>query len=212
MKNNIIRQDPIMKKMLLLAGVASVFTFNANAFDFNPYLAARAKYALADNSVSTNAVKVNMDKDLFGGSAALGIRAPFSYGAVRLEAEYTRTADAKKRFHEGDRAKLRTQALMFNAYYDFRTCSAFTPYISAGLGGARMKLSAGEKSIHQTELAWQLGLGVSYKINEHFAADLGYRYIDYGNFSDYLGLEEKAGKTKVEAHANEFLLGVRYSF
>ena len=200
-----------MKKMLLLAGVASVFAFNANAFDFNPYLAAKFKYAITDNSVEANGVKKSMDKDLAGGSAALGVKIPFANNAFRLEAEYTRTADAKKTFGEGRdsvQAKLRSQALMFNAYCDFYTKTPFTPYVSAGLGGARTKLSADDKAIHQTELAWQLGFGVAYEINEHFTADLGYRYIDYGEFSDYLDGE----RTKAETKASEILLGVRYTF
>ncbi|MBQ9271317.1 MAG: porin family protein [Alphaproteobacteria bacterium] len=198
-----------MKKMLLLTGVASVFALNAQAFEFNPYLAVKAKYAFTDYSVTTDAAKYSMDKDLFGGSGILGVKFPFACGAFRAEAEYTRTNDAKKNI--GDiRAELRTQALMFNAYYDFNTKTSFTPYVGFGLGGARMKLSGGDRAIHQTELAWQLGLGVAYEINEHFTADLGYRYIDYGDFSDYLIVGEN--KTKVEAKANEIMLGIRYTF
>lgn len=200
-----------MKKMLLLAGVASVFAFNANAFDFNPYLAAKVKYAITENSVTVDHGRYNLDKDLLGGSGALGVKLPFTNGAVRVEAEYTRTDDAKKTFRgeEGNaRAELRVQALMFNAYYDFNTKTPLSPYVTAGLGGSRMKLSAGEKAIHQTELAWQVGFGVSYEFNEHFAADLGYRYIDYGDFSDYIN----GDSTKVESKANEIALGVRYTF
>ena len=213
-----------MKKMLLLAGVASVFALNANAFEFNPYLSAKLKYAITDNSVTTDAGKFSINKDLFGGSGALGVKFPFEFGAVRVEAEYTRTADADKTFHgekESLKAELRTQALMFNAYYDFNTNTAFTPYVGFGLGGARMKLSVGDQAIHQTELAWQVGLGVSYKICENLSADLGYRYIDYGDFSDRFVKENRISKRKVEtisqkarveSKANEIMLGVRYTF
>lgn len=202
-----------MKKMLLLAGVASVFAFNAQAFEFSPYLSAKVKYAITDSSASADNVKINLDKDLLAGSGALGVKVPFAGGALRAEAEYNRTADAEKTFTFGDastKAELRVQALMFNAYYDFVTCTPFTPYIGGGLGGARLKLSAGNQAIHQTELAWQLGFGVAYEFNKHFAADLGYRYIDYGDFSDYLRGAEN--KVKVESKANEIMLGVRYTF
>lgn len=213
-----------MKKMLLLAGVASVFAVNANAFDFNPYLSAKIKYAITENSYTIPTGKYNMDKDLLGGSGALGFRFPLANSAFRIEAEYTRTNDAKKTFRgeQNDvKAELRAQALMFNAYYDFYTKTPFTPYISAGLGGARLKLSKEDQAIHQTELAWQLGFGVSYEINEHFAADFGYRYIDYGQFSDYFVKEThptkatteiESTRAKVESHANEIMLGVRYIF
>lgn len=213
-----------MKKMLLLAGVASVFAFNANAFEFNPYLSAKIKYAITENSVTVDPGKYNMDKDLLGGSGAIGFRFPFANSALRVEAEYTRTDDAKKTFRgeQNDiKAELRAQALMFNAYYDFYTKTPFTPYISAGMGGARLKLGTEEQAIHQTEFAWQLGFGVSYEINEHFAADFGYRYIDYGTFSDYFihenqiskhEVEVESHRARVESHANEIMLGVRYIF
>ena len=197
-----------MKKMLLLAGVASVFAFNANAFEFSPYLSAKAKYAFTDNSVSVANDKHSIDKNLFGGSAALGLRFPFcNHSALRIEAEYNRTADAKKTFHDDvieGQGKVRVQALMFNAYYDISTKTPFTPYIGAGMGGARLKYSQGDRAIHQTEFAWQVGLGVSYEFNSHLSADLGYRYVDYGKFSE--------NKTEVEAKANEIMLGLRYTF
>lgn len=197
-----------MKKMLLLAGVASVFAFNANAFDFSPYLSAKAKYAITENSVDSAVAKRNIDKDLFGGSGAIGLRVPFcNKSAFRIEAEYNRTADAKKTFsYEGLKSKgeLRVQALMFNAYYDFATGTHLTPYVGAGMGGARLKYSEHEKAIHQTELAWQLGFGVAYDFNSHWSADLGYRYIDYGKFKSH-GVE-------VESKANEIMLGARYTF
>ncbi|MBR1825014.1 MAG: porin family protein [Alphaproteobacteria bacterium] len=211
-----------MKKMLLLAGVASVFALNANAFEFNPYLSAKVKYAITDNSITTEAGKKSLDKDLFGGSGALGVKFPFANSAVRVEAEYVRTADAKKTFHdEKAKSELRVQGLMFNAYYDFYTKTPFTPYVSAGMGGARMKYSTDLGAIHQTEFAWQLGFGVAYEINEHFAADLGYRFIDYGDFSNSFvehnqvsktKTENVYHKTKVESQANEIMLGLRYTF
>lgn len=200
-----------MKKMLLLAGVASVFAFNANAFDFNPYLSAKVKYAFTDSSVNVDSQKFSLDKDLIGGSGALGVKFPFASGAFRIEAEYTRTDDAKKKFrgeNQDERAELRVQALMFNAYYDFSTNTPLSPYVTAGMGGARMKFSAGDEAIHQTELAWQLGFGVSYEFCEHLSADLGYRYINYGEFSDDVYGE----RTKVKSQANEIALGVRYTF
>lgn len=214
-----------MKKLLLLAGVASVFAFNANAFEFNPYLSAKLKYAITENSVTVEHNKQNIDKDLIGGSGALGVKFPFTNSAFRIEAEYTRTDDAKKTFSGAEddiTAELRVQALMFNAYYDFYTKTPFTPYISAGLGGARLKLGTQDQAIHQTELAWQLGFGVSYEINDHFAADLGYRYIDYGSFSDYFVKENRSiskhevktisTRAEVESKANEIMLGIRYIF
>ena len=37
--------------------------------------------------------------------------------------------------------KIKTHAYMLNAYYDFETCTKFTPYIGAGIGYAKTKIA-----------------------------------------------------------------------
>ena len=229
-----------MKKTLLLAGVACLFASQAQAFNINPYVSAKLKYSMMDNSykfdetyrsidgeVYNSAETVSVDDNVFGGNVALGLKAPLNYGALRTEIEYTRNGDAKKSHTDewGDKyeTKLESQAFLFNAYYDFDTHTAFTPYFGGGLGFARIKGSLNwdeypedSGSEKHTNFAWQLGAGVAYNINEHVALDLGYRYMNYGDFDkssldkDEWGTEED--KVKIESEAHEIMLGLRYTF
>lgn len=229
-----------MKKTLLLAGVACLFATQAMAFNVNPYVSAKLKYSMMDNSWKSSEADrlvneevynfeetIDVDDKVFGGSIALGLKAPLNYGALRTEIEYSHNGDAKKSHtdEEGDKfeTKLESQAVLFNAYYDFDTHTAFTPYVGGGLGFARLKGSVkwdefpeDNGNMKNTNFAWQLGAGVAYNINEHVALDLGYRYIDYGDFDksssygyDWGTLEKK---DKIESKAHEIMLGLRYTF
>lgn len=70
---------------------------------------------------------------------------------------------------------------MLNAYYDFRNDSAFTPWVSAGIGYARIHQkttgistwdyeygSSGRESLSRSgsadNFAWSLGAGVRYDV------------------------------------------------
>lgn len=231
-----------MKKILLLAGVACLFSAQAGAESFilNPYISARAKYSFMDNNTTFKAyrtykdgstrnesAKDSTDDNVFGGSFALGLRTQLIYGALRNEFEYTRNADAKKSHTESDgekyESKLKSEAFMFNTYYDIETNSPITPYIGAGLGVSRLKYSESypnmpeeNGSLKHSNFAWQVGAGVAYDINRNLALDLGYRYMDYGHFNktetDNNEERDKTEKIKVESKAHEILLGLRYTF
>ena len=79
--------------------------------------------------------------------------------------------------------------LMLNAYYDFRNDSAFTPWVSAGIGYARIHQkttgistwdyeygSSGRESLSRSgsadNFAWSLGAGVRYDVTPDIALDL----------------------------------------
>ena len=122
-----------MRKVLLLASVVCFAASTASAFEFNPYVAARAKYAFARNEVKVTGTlsgKDKLNKDVFGGSIAAGTTWNLMNGDFRFELEYTKNADAKK-----DGGKVKTQGVLFNVYYDFDLQNMpVKPYVSAGLG------------------------------------------------------------------------------
>ena len=201
-----------MRKVLLLAGIACFAAANASAFDFNPYIAAKAKYAFARNEAKMTGSFEGKDKlndEVWGGSIAAGNIFNVINGDFRLEIEYTKNADAKK-----DGAKIKTQGLLFNAYYDFdlRTAIPVTPYVGVGLGWGRTEISGTGKSTKETGAAMQIGAGINYKIFDRTNIDFGYRYITYGDFDK----EYRAGivyeKVDYKPRAHELLLGVRYEF
>jgi len=198
-----------MRKVLLLASAACFAATTASAFEFNPYVAAKAKYVLARHEVkATGSVegKAKLHDDIWGGSIAVGDTYNLLNGDFRFEVEYTKNADAKK-----EDVKIKTQAVLFNVYYDFdlKTTIPVKPYVGLGIGWGRTEIEHGVK---ESGASAQIGAGVNYQINEHLALDLGYRYMTYGDFDK----EYRSGivyvKEEYKPRAHEILLGVRYAF
>jgi len=71
---------------------------------------------------------------------------------------------------------------LLNAYYDFKNSSAFTPYITGGVGGYHMRIKTGEfgrraSGENDLDFAWQVGAGLNYKLDDRISFDLRYRYF-----------------------------------
>jgi len=201
-----------MQKVLLLAGVACFAATTASAFDFNPYISAKAKYAFARNEIKATGSFEGKDKindDLWGGSVAVGTIYNLMNGDFRFELEYTKNADAKDKNN-----KVKTQGVLFNVYYDFdlKTTVPVKPYVGVGLGWGQTKLDYRTKHIKDDGASMQIGAGVNYKINENIALDLGYRYITYGDFDEEYHVGPFYEKIEYRPRAHEILLGVRYEF
>lgn len=104
---------------------------------------------------------------------------------------------------------LKTWLLMANAYYDFDlSWRKLTPFVTAGLGfashegqianGAGTSINASDDAL---ALAWQVGGGLKYRVNDDMALTGGYRYlgttdleldaynIDYSSHEIRFGLE-----------------------
>lgn len=202
-----------MKKVLLLASAVCFATANVSAFEFNPYIAAKAKYAFSRNEVKVTGVnegKVKYNDDVWGGSLAVGNTYNVANGDFRLELEYTKNGDAEK-----NNTKVKTQGVLLNVYYDFNlnNFASLKPYVGAGLGWGRSEFKAPRWSVKDNGVSMQIGAGVNYKICEHTSIDLGYRYITYGDFDkEYRIPGVTYEKVDYKPRAHEILLGVRYEF
>lgn len=211
-----------MKKLLtisvLSAVVASGFTV-AHAQDFDQYLSAKAVLNHVNNKFEGQVKDVDGEdsgsfkksKNVGGFHLAYGAIFPVGDNNVRAEIEYGYNGKVKVS-DEDSKSETKSQALMLNGYYDFNTGTAFTPYVGAGIGYARLKntLSDEELSISKSKgnFAWQVGAGVSYAVNSNVAVDLSYRFMDYGKVTHKVS----EGEGKVKQRGNEFNLGVRYTF
>lgn len=198
-----------MNKVLLLAGAACFISASASAFDFNPYVAARAKYNIAQNEVKVTGLiddKVKVHDNMFGGSIAVGTVHPVTTGDFRFELEYTKNQDAKKHG-----AKVKTQGALFNVYFDLNlnTSIPVKPYATVGLGWGQAKWGDESK---KSGTAAQIGFGASYKLCEKSAVDLGYRYITYGDYDKTYKFGHSSYKEEYKPHSHELLLGFRYHF
>jgi len=95
--------------------------------------------------------------------------------------------------------KVKQDSLMFNLLYDFDINKKnITPYIGAGIGASKTKLSAKQLDTPQSNLSnrdasfdeysdvnfsWNLVAGINYDIAEKAVIGLGYRYTDAGKIS-----------------------------
>ena len=86
-----------------------------------------------------------------------------------------------------------------NAYVDLGTWWCMTPFIGAGIGGARVAFNnftdqgianngfgalpglAFGDNVTKWNFAWALHAGVAYKVTPNFTVELAYRYLDMGN-------------------------------
>jgi opacity protein-like surface antigen len=86
-----------------------------------------------------------------------------------------------------------------NAYVDLGTWWCITPFIGAGIGGARVSIAnftdagianqgggalpslALADSVAKWNFAWALHAGVAYNVSPNFTVELAYRYLDMGN-------------------------------
>lgn len=203
-----------MNKILLLAGVAALFATNANAADVNPYIGAKLKYVDMSSDAKLGDT-FDIDDKVLGGSVAIGVSTAVKGGAVRAELEYNKNEDAEKTHtvsamgvNFNGKLKVESQSLMLNGYYDIDTGTKFTPYVGAGIGYAKIKGSLSvlgiSESIDDNNFAWQIGAGASYALTNNVSVDAGYRYVDYGDFTE--------DEVKLDTSAHELYIGARYTF
>ncbi len=89
--------------------------------------------------------------------------------------------------------------VLANAYVDLGTWWNVTPFIGAGVGGARVAINgftdqgianngAGAQpglaygaNVAKWNLAWAVHAGLAYQVTPHFTVELAYRYLDMGD-------------------------------
>ena len=155
-------------------------------------------------------------------------KAKFSPSINKVTVEFdgnSETIDAPEGISSFFINELRTQSLMFNAYYDFKNTSKFTPYVSAGAGVTRVKNTQTLNPQFSEEVnlglsdtsnsfTWSAGAGVAYKVTENVALDLAYRYVDAGEieFKNSVAQEDAKLKSTADLTSHDYSLGIRYNF
>lgn len=139
----------------------------------------------------------------------LGAALGYNFGSTRLEGEVAyQKADEDKANDTsvtwnatGD---ISTLSFLVNGYYDFTNSSAFTPYLSAGLGFAKIELDDVDYNADDTVFAYQVGAGVGYALSKNVTLDAKYRYFATSD-------AEFEFETRDFASHN-LLLGIRINF
>lgn len=200
----------IYKTVLMILAIATFFVANNAAAECDGfYLAGRggfAKFKIEDSrsGVTQSVSDYVADKKRFMASGALGYR----YKHFRGELEYIWRRKNTETIVNISDGRFESQSYMFVVYYDFFPYSWFTPFVNAGAGYTKNKLSIRNKTVARTFTAkgdnftWSLGAGLSAKITNRLNLDLGYRYYDMGDLSLF------NGKTNVTDQ--EVYLGLRY--
>jgi opacity protein-like surface antigen len=209
-----------MKKHLLITSVCVlVFFFSAPGYSAEGlYVSGNIGFAMASDSDLTDStvpgVTVNTEFDT---GLALGAALGYNFNRFRVEGEISYQKNDIDKIGSpgvildptGDAVAL---SFLVNGYYDFINSSAFTPYISAGLGFAQVEfnnldisgLGFSSSSDKDTVFAYQIGIGVGYAVTEKVTIDVKYRYFDTED-SEY-------DTTEAEFASNNFIFGVRINF
>ena len=206
-----------MKKMLLATTalvMGMALASRAEAECNGLYLGLRSGVTMYDYSDKSDSIGFDDDKlgkNRFMLSGAIGYR--YDYYRTELEYIWRDNSKWKMSFNGGGNSQsFKTRSIMWNHYVDFRPFSAWSPYLSAGLGFTKMQYNSFTYTAAQsydnnewfnhkpTRLTWALGGGVTVKVTNRINVDAGYRYYDIGSF----GHEDVT--------LQEFYGGLRYVF
>lgn len=160
-------------------------------------------------------------KDAFNSGFATDIAAGYNFGMFRLEAEvgYQRNEINKVTIcYKGSCGSGNSSADasafsgLANVYIDFVNRSPLTPYISGGIGVARIDANdfreggtlIGNGSTNGEVFAYQAGVGLAFAINQHLAIDLKYRY--------FATTDLDVANGKYTFQSNNIYCGFRYNF
>jgi len=163
---------------------------------------------------TTYAVDLEFDTGFF-----INVAPGYDFGDFRLESEFAYQVNNIDKINqslnipgvgsESDSSKVNggdvtNLSLLFNGYYDFLKGSAVRPYITAGIGVARVNAQVEGDDDTDSVFAYQVGVGLSYNMSENVALDFGYRYFATSDI-DVSGLE-------LSNSSHSLLLGARYDF
>lgn len=208
-----------MKQKLLViscCALPALFTSAAHSAD-GLYLGANIGVAMMSDSDISGADVPGGSELSYDSGLALGGAVGYRYGDMRIEGEVAYQQNDVDEFSSGGRnfqgdGDVDGIALLVNGYYDFTNSTAFTPYISAGLGAAKVSINdfnyagSGDSNFDEddTVFAYQIGLGVGYAVHENFVIDLKYRY--------FATADPEFDDVEAEIASHNILLGFRYNF
>lgn len=212
-----------MRDILLITAIALIPTIGYSADIF--YGKALVGYGInPHNKLTIQNRKESITLDSKGKGKLGSIAVGFGYNIrdnVRGDLElYADDGIISKKQIKNNTVKsaVQTYAGFLNAHYDFKNNTNCTPFISAGVGYAAntVKINTKHKSYDDTTkgIAYQVGLGASYRITPKVSAEVSYRYIDKGLKTHIMPANKnmliKTDKSSGQLHA--VLIGTRVSF
>lgn len=185
-----------MKKYLLLAGVASIMSFNANAMEMEmkPYVGLDYVYSMMDTDKLDGANVVDENLNAYAISAGMKMHKNFG-----VEAFFQQTEEGKKHYKGAEvKDKYHAYGVDMIGYMPLGCDEKVELLGSLGLGYYDTEVKAlGEKETDDA-WGWRLGAGAQYNFTENMAGRVMVRYADV----DIEGIDNIVDLTA----------GVRYSF
>lgn len=203
------------KNLVVFSGCALALLLSSPAYcaeaDTGLYVSGNLGLAMPRDSDATDSgvsgLTLNTSYDT---GWALGAALGHNFGNTRLEGEVAyQKADEDKTSFAGvtldSTWDISALSFLANGYYDFTNSSAFTPYLSAGLGFAKVKWAGDGESADDTVFAYQVGAGVGYALSKKVTLDAKYRYFATSDpkFFDTV---------KMDFASHNLFLGVRVNF
>jgi OmpA-OmpF porin, OOP family len=104
--------------------------------------------------------------------------------------------------------EMKAYSFLVNGYYDIVHGKKFVPYITAGIGAAKVDADVNHIAhVDDIGLAYQVGVGLAYHISDNWHIDMKYRYFGVADV-DGFGLDN----TNPGFATNNVFLGLRYRF
>lgn len=225
-----------MKRIMALAALFMVLAMPAMsaAEGYGFYLAPKFLMSIQDTGTTSRSSSLagsglsSYSQFTLGGALAAGYDFwPQQMLPLRVELEFALRGNSEKSWYDLGthvnevKGVWNNSTLFANAFWDFHNDTDFTPYVGAGIGlafnytGYDFTTNWGQKIAvddRQTNLAWNVGAGISYNINDMIAVDASYRFVGlgYNEVSGYSnGYKFEVGN---EPYNNEFMLGLRFTF
>jgi opacity protein-like surface antigen len=203
-----------MKKLLMFVLACSIIIcFTTTAYSEGMYVGGSLGTAnLSDTNVSSGSELMTLESDMgWVGALAWGYKFRNKFRAEGELAYQKNDASTITYTHLNVDGDVTRMSIMANGYYDFENTSRFTPFVMAGIGGAKVEANDlnvpgehGKVDDNDQGFAYQLGLGVAYGVNDAMDVDLGYRYFDASDLS-FSGAD-------ADYQSHNVYVGLRYSF
>jgi len=117
-------------------------------------------------------------------------------------------------------AKMSAWSVLLNGYLDLGSWYRVSPYIGAGVGAARVRVSDFQStatppftagaSNSQWNFAWAAMAGIGYSISPNVVADVGYRYLNLGDTKS--ATDPSGYMTFKNIASHQVRVGLRWSF
>jgi len=196
------------KKIFTIVYCVALLSISTTAYSAEgPYVGGNIGAAILSNADVTDPNGNGSLQTNTGG--ALGVAVGYDYGNnIRAELEIAYQKNDSSNL-TGDTS---STALLLNGYYNLTSEGAFTPFMSGGLGFAKVEMNdvnvprSGIPRLNNSDtvFAYQLGLGIGYAVNKKVTVDVKYRY--------FATSDANVDAATAEYRSNNIYIGVRVGF